>query len=260
MMEEKGKLTGWHVLIILCLFFGVMIAVNIAFTVFAVKSFPGEQVEQSYETGLRYNETLAQNEKQAALGWQVQIGFEKNAQNEAKLVGSWRDKEGELITGLNVSALITRPASDQGMRHEDLSGNGPGRYEVDLNGLAPGQWKVVMLAVDDNENEFRAEKQLSWFGWSDETRLVMSENNAPVLQSRWSDKNNAPLNDLSVFAKITRTGSDDPSRPIQLKADELGVYKAELDALEAGDWDVEITARGDKGERKTVLKTLTWQH
>lgn len=259
-MAEKGKLTGWHVLIILCVFFGVMIAVNIAFTVFAVKSFPGEQVEQSYEAGLRYNETLAQNEKQAALGWQVEIGFEKNARNEARLVGNWRDKDGAPLTGLNVSALIARPASDVGMRHEDLKGNGPGRYEADLNGLGPGQWKVIMLAVDGNENEFRAEKQISWFGWSDETHFEMSESGLPVLHSRWTDKNDAPLKDLSIMAKVSKAGSDDPSRPIQLKADEYGVYKAELDALEAGNWDVEITARGDRGERKTVLKTLTWQH
>ena len=65
------QVRGWHVLTALLAFFGAIIAVNIAFAVIAVRSFPGEDVRRSYVQGLQYNDTLAERRVQQALGWQA---------------------------------------------------------------------------------------------------------------------------------------------------------------------------------------------
>ena len=58
---EQGtfELKGWHVLLILMAFFGVMFSVNGVFLYHAITSFPGEDVKKSYVQGLNYNDTLA---------------------------------------------------------------------------------------------------------------------------------------------------------------------------------------------------------
>jgi hypothetical protein len=41
-------------------FFGVVIGVDVAFSVLAVRTFPGEDIRNSYVQGNHYNETLAE--------------------------------------------------------------------------------------------------------------------------------------------------------------------------------------------------------
>ncbi len=161
-MTQKGKLTGWHVLIILCIFFGIMIAVNVAFTVFAVSSFPGEQVEKSYVQGLEYNKVLADKEKQAELGWQASIGFETTDDGTPRLVSIWQDGEASPLIALDVTATIIRPASDEGMQKVTLRGDGPGRYFADLPELGEGIWRIEITAANDQNDRATAHKTLTW--------------------------------------------------------------------------------------------------
>ncbi len=63
------RITGWHVLAGMILFFSTIIAVNAVFISLAVQSFPGEDQRRSYVQGLEYNDVIAQRRAQAALGW-----------------------------------------------------------------------------------------------------------------------------------------------------------------------------------------------
>lgn len=161
-MSEKNKLTGWHVLAILCGFFGIIFAVNIAFTVFAVNTFPGEQVKKSYVQGLNYNQSLADRKRQAELGWRAEIGFETQADGNAILVSNWFDKTDQALVQLDVQAKIIRPASEENMQEVILSGDGPGRYAKTLSELTEGVWHIEITAINPDGDQATAFKTLTW--------------------------------------------------------------------------------------------------
>lgn len=158
----KGRLTGYHVLFILLGFFGIMIAVNVVFTVFAVKSFPGEQVERSYVQGLNYNQVLEDREQQAELGWTTELGFEASETGDALLVNNWYSETGEGLAALDVTVTLTRPASEEGQLRLTLSPNGPGRYEAGIENLAGGVWHAEISASSTDGASATAHKTLTW--------------------------------------------------------------------------------------------------
>ena len=69
----EKRLTGKHVLIILLSAFGVVFAVNGFFAYSAIHTLSGEQRGASYEAGLHYNATLAEQRAQEELHWVSQI-------------------------------------------------------------------------------------------------------------------------------------------------------------------------------------------
>ncbi|HJV40493.1 FixH family protein, partial [Caulobacter sp.] len=70
---EKGRITGWHVLIGIVLFFAIVIGVDTIFMVQAYRTFSGEVASNPYEAGLAFNRTLAQRQREAALGWSASV-------------------------------------------------------------------------------------------------------------------------------------------------------------------------------------------
>ena len=65
----ESRLTGKHVLIILLSVFGVVFAVNGFMAYSALRTISGVQRGATYEAGLRYNATLAEQRAQEALHW-----------------------------------------------------------------------------------------------------------------------------------------------------------------------------------------------
>lgn len=63
--------TGRHMLALMIGFFGLIIAVNVTMATFAISSFGGEVVENSYVASQRFNRWLAQARSQVRLGWHV---------------------------------------------------------------------------------------------------------------------------------------------------------------------------------------------
>ncbi|NUH65154.1 FixH family protein [Sulfitobacter sp. S0837] len=68
-MQGKRPLTGWHVLAIFVGGFSIIIAVNLALAVNAVRTFPGKETESSYIASQNFDTDRA---AQDALGWNVQ--------------------------------------------------------------------------------------------------------------------------------------------------------------------------------------------
>ncbi|MAK62117.1 MAG: hypothetical protein CMK09_14185 [Ponticaulis sp.] len=160
--KAKGRLTGYHVLFILLGFFGVMVAVNVAFTVFAVKSFPGEQVEKSYLQGLNYNQTLEDRAHQAEMGINTQIGLEANTGETIELISVWTDSSGNGLSNLAVNAQLIRPASEDGKLNLTLDPVGNGRYTASIPELSAGSWKIQMVATTTDGDTLTAEKSVLW--------------------------------------------------------------------------------------------------
>ncbi len=68
--------TGWHMTAVFVAFFGVVITVNLVMARFAVGTFGGTVVDNSYVASQNYNRWLADADRQAKLGWVPEIGLD----------------------------------------------------------------------------------------------------------------------------------------------------------------------------------------
>ncbi len=66
------RFTGWHMTGILLVFFGIIVAVNLAMATLATRTFGGVVVQNSYVASQRYNEWLKAARAQAELGWKAE--------------------------------------------------------------------------------------------------------------------------------------------------------------------------------------------
>lgn len=156
----RFTLRGWHVLVMLLTFFGAVIAVNAAFVVLALNSFPGEDVPHSYTQGLEYNETLAERQAQALLGWQANAALSASADG-AVLEVVLRTHDGAPIEDAAVTGELEWPAAarrDRALSFQHASG---GRYVAELGALEQGRWRLRAHAENDQgERDF--ESELTW--------------------------------------------------------------------------------------------------
>ncbi len=155
------RLKGWHVLLMLLAFFGVMFIANGIFLYSAITSFPGEAVPKSYTQGLDYNRSLEARARQAALGWTAAIGVvERDGEHE--IVARLQGADGSGLTRLDVMAEIRRPTTNAGARLVTLELTGAGEYRAVLDAIAPGAWDVRLEAFKPGEQTatFTARKQL----------------------------------------------------------------------------------------------------
>lgn len=156
--KAEHKLTGWHVLGILCVFFGVMLAVNGVFLYNALTTFPGEDVKKSYMQGLNYNDTLAMREAQAQLGWSAAIGVEG-----ANIVVHLADREGADVSQQLVTGQLRRETHDDGDQALAFRYVGNGDYVAEVGEVQQGRWLVTMSVEDPDDatrSIFNAERSL----------------------------------------------------------------------------------------------------
>ena len=140
------ELKGWHVLVIMLAFFGVTIAVNVAFTVYAVGTFSGEDVSKPYLRGLEYNRTLEARAAQSALGWSATIDAVRG-DDGATVSAHIADRDGQAKSALTVEALLRRPTDARLDRTIELASVGEGNYRAVAAGLPSGAWDVVVRAT-----------------------------------------------------------------------------------------------------------------
>jgi len=157
---QSGRtgLKGYHVLLWLTGFFGMMFVVNGIFLFYAIKTFPGEDVKKSYVQGLDYNRTLAQRAAQSELGWHAEIGM-NGPHLEIRII----DSAGAGVSGHEVRVLVRRLATTSDDRELLTMPQGGGVYMADVSALAPGQWEII---ADVNEPDggatlFEARKRVT---------------------------------------------------------------------------------------------------
>lgn len=151
--KAKRELTGRHVLFMLLAFFGVMLSVNVFFTVMAVKSFSGEDVPRSYRQGIEYNKTIERRAAQNALGWSAHINSAKD-----KIIIEIRDKEKQPIADLSVSGQLRHPATLSNDQTLEFIQQPNGSYHADIFGLQ-GKWELEGTARSET-SEFQFEYEL----------------------------------------------------------------------------------------------------
>lgn len=140
-----NELKGWHVLVMMLAFFGVTIAVNVAFTIYALGTFSGEDVSKPYLRGLDYNRTLEARASQAALGWAATI--EAVRENGGAVIAAHiEDRDGQAKSALTVEAVLRRPTNARLDRTIELVPGDDGNYKAVASDLAPGAWDVIVRA------------------------------------------------------------------------------------------------------------------
>lgn len=152
------SVTGRHVLIGLVIFFGIMFVANGLLVYYAVSTFSGGDRPNPYRSGLNYNETIAEAEQQAELGWSAKADYDESA---ARVTLHFTDSASAPVTGLLLSGTLVRPAVDSDDRVVTFREWREGMYISDVT-LDPGNW---ILSVESSKQEggspvYRLKKRL----------------------------------------------------------------------------------------------------
>lgn len=161
-VDTGGQLKGWHVLALMLGFFGLVIGVNVAFAYFAVRSFPGEEVQSPYQQGLHYNDALAARRAQAALGWRATAELLPAGGGDAVVVVELQDRAGAPLNGAALEGALRWPtdgARDQPLR---FVFERDGRYRAIAPQLPRGNWRLEARAVDDSGGALDFDADFLW--------------------------------------------------------------------------------------------------
>jgi nitrogen fixation protein FixH len=152
-LDDDHPFTGKHMLLVVLLFFGTIIAVNIAMIVAATGTFPGLVVKNSYVASQHYNELLESARIQNEAGWQAEL-----AAPGGVITFSLAGRDGVARQRLQVTALAGRPSSTLEDRVIDLI-EGVGGYTA-AEKLPAGLWDVDIEAKRGDELIFREQRRL----------------------------------------------------------------------------------------------------
>ena len=138
-------LTGRKVLAMFVAFFGVIIAVNLTMAYFAIDTFPGMDVKNSYVASQTFDDD---REAQLALGWTVSVSYQ-----EGELQVSVVDKTGQPADVARFDALVGRPTHVREDQTPDFQQrNGVFTAPVTLN---PGLWNLRLKATSLDGTPFK---------------------------------------------------------------------------------------------------------
>jgi nitrogen fixation protein FixH len=144
---QTGRpLTGKKVLLIAVAAFAVILAANLTMLLAATGSFPGLVVKNSYVASQGWDR---KTNAQRALGW---VAVAEYADGMLRVTMTGRD--GAPVAGLNVVAVVGRPASTREDIRLDLAEAADG-YAAPL-ALAPGRWRVMIAGADAGGGSFEA--------------------------------------------------------------------------------------------------------
>lgn len=156
---RKSRMSGRHVLMCFLGFFGTIFAVDGFMIYQAVSTFGGVETPDAYRKGLEYNTSIAQDERQTALGWRDDTKFTGTPE---RLQVMLRDKEDAAVAGKRVLATIGRPATNRQDVTVTLAETAPGLYEAVFPGAVEGTWIVDLSAYDggsSNEPVYQARRR-----------------------------------------------------------------------------------------------------
>lgn len=140
------ELTGRKVFAMLAAFFGVIIAVNLTMAFFAVRTFSGLEVANSYDASQGYDAARA---AQLALGWDVAADY-----TGTEIVIFVRDAvTGDPVRVMALTALVGR-ATHQRADFAPTFDQVGARFAAPAT-LDPGNWVVRLQAVAPDGTVFR---------------------------------------------------------------------------------------------------------
>ena len=150
MASKSGTFTGKHMAAVFVAGFGVVIAVNLVMASFAVGSFHGTVVDNSYAASQNYNGWIAKAEASKALGWQV---MPQRRADGRVVLETLAVPEGSAVT-----AEAERPLGQRETLALTFVPQGQGRW-LSNEALASGRWQVRM-AIRAGAQEWAGESDI----------------------------------------------------------------------------------------------------
>jgi nitrogen fixation protein FixH len=126
-------------------FFATFITVDAVMVVLAVDSFSGVSTQNAYQEGLAYNETLAQAEREKALGWTADLAFLPSGPRQGRLSLTLLDRAGLPLSLASVTAELVRPTQEGFDFVVPLASDGE-KFAAELDLPLSGQWEVRLVA------------------------------------------------------------------------------------------------------------------
>lgn len=142
------RFTGVHMGMVMVAMFGTIITVNLVMARYAVATFGGVVVENSYVASQRFNGWLAEARAQEALGWSRQVGVDHRRFVHIALHGS-----GAPLDGAVVSVLATHPLGRKAPRALRFVRGNDGGYVSD-SPIGPGRWLLRIEVRQDRRTAF----------------------------------------------------------------------------------------------------------
>jgi nitrogen fixation protein FixH len=140
----RFTIKGWHVLVGMICFFGVIIAVNTIFIANALRTFPGEETRRSYVQGLEYNDVIEARRAQAELGWTASANL-----TDGRVLVEVVDPDGAAVTGLRLTGTLQHPADMSQDRELVFTEVRDGVYAAGASDLPEGRWTLAASADGD---------------------------------------------------------------------------------------------------------------
>ena len=155
--DDSGwRFTGRHMALVVVLFFGTIIAVNLMLAWFAGSTWTGLIVKNGYVASQEYNGVLAAARAQAARGWTASL--ERRPDGLGVVL---RDRDGKALRDLSVHARIGRPAHENQDRDLVLIPVAGGDGYAGQFAFEPGEWIVAISAEAPDGVRFRKDIRLT---------------------------------------------------------------------------------------------------
>ncbi len=137
---QPKEFTGRHMFIIMVLFFGTIIAVNLTMATLANTSWSGLVVKNSYVASQNFNEKVEAARQQDALGWTPVLRF-----TPAMISVQMQGKSGELIALEQVKIVLRHPVGERSDRELLLVKQADGSFGTS-EAVAAGVWIMEITA------------------------------------------------------------------------------------------------------------------
>lgn len=141
----RKPFTGYHMTAILVGFFGIVIAVNLYMAKAAIGTFGGTVVDNSYVASQQYNDWLAQADREARLGWTLNVA--KAGDGRVAIAVSDNGAPGNDFT---VTAKAENPLGRAPERRLHFRAAGGGNY-ISLAPVPHGRWLLRIEVMRGGE-------------------------------------------------------------------------------------------------------------
>ncbi len=149
-MSEKTpvkKFTGYHAAAMIVGFFAVVVAVNLVMAQFALSTFSGTVVDNSYVASQKYNKWLEQARDQMEYGWTVSPALRKAGKASIAITTS----DGAPLQGATMEAVAEHPIGQSDPFEISFTQATTGEYQS-VQPLPEGRWKLKIIITVGDKN------------------------------------------------------------------------------------------------------------
>lgn len=145
-IDNKKKLSGWHVLAGFLAFFLTIFTANGIMTYYALGTWQGVQTEDAYVKGLNYNRQIEQARLQQKSRWRISLSELPKAQTGERIIVSLSHPTFDKDI-ISVKSEFVRPV-ERGYDFEvTLTHEGNQRYAAPVTFPFKGNWKVRITTI-----------------------------------------------------------------------------------------------------------------